>query len=109
MLTPLTYTPTSGAEAAILPCLPDHLRRQVLAEQARLLEMARSIEKASPAEAGQSQVGLGGSRQRGSVGRHCLPPFERENLAIGRLVAKQGRHPVSSCQVAAVVDNSTRE
>jgi hypothetical protein len=47
MLADLTYTPTSEAEAAILPCLPDHLRRQVLAEQARLLEMARSIEKAS--------------------------------------------------------------
>ena len=44
MLADLTYTPTSGAEAVILPCLPDHLRRQVLAEQARLLEMARSIE-----------------------------------------------------------------
>ena len=55
MLTHLTYTPTSEAEAAILPCLPDHLRRQVLAEQARLLEMARSIEKVSAAEAGQSQ------------------------------------------------------
>ena len=44
MLTHLTYTPTSEAEAAILPCLPDHLRRQVLAQQARLLEMARSVE-----------------------------------------------------------------
>ena len=30
--------------ATILPCLPEHLRRQLLAEQARLLEMARSIE-----------------------------------------------------------------
>jgi len=56
MLTHLTYTPTSEAEAAILPCLPDHLRRQVLAEQARLLEMARSIEKVSAGEAGRSQV-----------------------------------------------------
>ena len=28
----------------ILPCLPDHLRRQLLAEQARLLELARSTE-----------------------------------------------------------------
>lgn len=44
MLTPLTYTPTSESEATILPCLPDHLRRQVLAEQARLLEHGRSIE-----------------------------------------------------------------
>jgi len=48
MLTRKTYTPDPDPEAeattAILPCLPDHLRRQVLAEQARLLEMARSIE-----------------------------------------------------------------
>ena len=54
MLTPLTYTPTSEAEATILPCLPDHLRRQLLAEQARLLEMARSTEKASAGEAGDN-------------------------------------------------------
>lgn len=47
MLADLTYTPPPESEAAILPCLPDHLRRQLLAEQARLLEMARSIEKAS--------------------------------------------------------------
>ena len=54
MLTHLTYTPPPEAEAttAILPLLPDHLRRQVLAEQARLLEMARSIEKVSAGEAG---------------------------------------------------------
>ena len=46
MLTHLTHTPPPEAEAttAILPLLPDHLRRQLLAEQARLLEMARSIE-----------------------------------------------------------------
>ena len=56
MLTPLTYTPTSEAKATILPCLPDHLRRQLLAEQARLSDMARSIEKASRGEAGQSQL-----------------------------------------------------
>ena len=65
MLNRQTYTPPE-AEAAILPCLPDHLRRQLLAEQARLLEMARSIEKASAGEAGQSQVGFEGSRQRAS-------------------------------------------
>ena len=56
MLTHLTYTPTSEAEATILPCLPEHLRRQVLGEQARLSDMARSIEKASAGEAGQSQL-----------------------------------------------------
>ena len=46
MLTYLTYTPDLEAKAttAILPCLPAHLRRQVLAEQARLLETARSVE-----------------------------------------------------------------
>jgi len=49
MLTEKTYTPAIKAEAttAILPLLPDHLRRQVLAERARLLDMARSIGKAS--------------------------------------------------------------
>ena len=48
-----TYTPPEAeATTAILPLLPDHLRRQVLAEQARLLEMARSIEKVSAGEAG---------------------------------------------------------
>jgi hypothetical protein len=35
------------AEAAILPCLPDHLRRQVLVVRARLLEIGGSIEKPS--------------------------------------------------------------
>jgi hypothetical protein len=55
MLNRQTYTPPPEAEAVILPLLPDHLRRQLLAEQARLLEMARSIEKASAGEAGQSQ------------------------------------------------------
>ena len=44
MLNRQTYTPPPEAEAVILPLLPDHLRRQLLAEQARLLEMARSIE-----------------------------------------------------------------
>ena len=37
-------SPPNVSMTTILPCLPDHLRRQVLAEQARLLEMARSIE-----------------------------------------------------------------
>ena len=46
MLIGKAYTPPPQAKAAILPCLPAHLRRQLLAEQARLLEMARSIEKA---------------------------------------------------------------
>ena len=36
--------PPRTAMTTILPCLPDHLRRQLLAEQARLLEMARSVE-----------------------------------------------------------------
>ena len=34
--------PARAAMTTILPCLPDHLRRQLLGEQARLLEMARS-------------------------------------------------------------------
>lgn len=47
MLTGQTYTPPEAkTTTAILPCLPDHLRRQLLVERARLLEMARSIEKA---------------------------------------------------------------
>jgi len=51
MLTRKTYTPALEAEAPpILPCLPDHLRRQLLAEQARLLEMARSIETAKASD-----------------------------------------------------------
>jgi hypothetical protein len=52
MLNGQTYTPNPEAEAttAILPLLPAHLRRQVLAEQARLLEMARSIEKAKASD-----------------------------------------------------------
>jgi hypothetical protein len=46
MLNGQTNAPNPEAEAttAILPLLPAHLRRQVLAEQARLLEMARSVE-----------------------------------------------------------------
>jgi hypothetical protein len=60
MLADLTYTPNPEAEAttAILPCLPDHLRRQLLAEQARLLEMARSVENSQgerPREVSLSQ------------------------------------------------------
>jgi len=52
MLTEKTNTPDLEAEAttAILPLLPDHLRRQLLAEQARLLEMARSIETAKASD-----------------------------------------------------------
>ena len=34
--------PPRAAMTTILPCLPDHLRRHLLGEQARLLEMARS-------------------------------------------------------------------
>ena len=56
MLNRQTYTQPEGeASTAILPLLPDHLRRQVLAEQARLLEMARSIETTRADAAGQSQ------------------------------------------------------
>jgi len=76
MLTHLTYTPTSEAEAAILPCLPDHLRRQVLAEQARLLEMARSIEKASAGEAGPGEAG-------GAKVRILFAKPEREEATTG--------------------------
>ena len=55
MLNCQTYTPPEGeASTAILPLLPDHLRRQLLAELARLLEMARSIGKSSAGEAGDN-------------------------------------------------------
>ncbi len=49
MLTGKTYTPDLEAEAAILPGVPPHLRAQLAREQARLLEMARSVEKAEAA------------------------------------------------------------
>jgi len=38
------HPPRASMTTTILPLLPDHLRRQLLAEQARLLEMARSVE-----------------------------------------------------------------
>ena len=62
--------PPRGAMTTILPLLPAHLRRQVLAEQARLLEIARYTGKATAAEAGQSQVVFEGSRQRASRDGH---------------------------------------
>ena len=58
MLNRQTYTQPEGeASTAILPLLPDHLRRQVLAEQARLLEMARSIENNQGRRGGSVSTG----------------------------------------------------
>jgi hypothetical protein len=68
MLARKTYTPDLNAEAAILPLLPDHLRAQALRLLAQLLENGCYTEKASAGEAGQSQVGLGGSRPWASQG-----------------------------------------
>ena len=65
-----TYTPPPEAEAAILPLLPPALRAQALRLLAQLLEHGCYTEKASPAEAGQSQVGFEGSRQRASRDGH---------------------------------------
>lgn len=64
MLADLTYTPDLNAEAttAILPPMPANLRAQALRLLAQLLEHGRYTGKASAGEAGQSQVGLGGSR-----------------------------------------------
>jgi hypothetical protein len=70
MLNEITYTPDLNAEAAILPLLPDHLRAQALRLLAQLSEHGCYTEKASAGEAGQSQVGLGGSRQRASRDGH---------------------------------------
>jgi hypothetical protein len=44
MLNEITYTPDLNAEAAILPLLPAHLRRQVLVERARLLLAIRNVD-----------------------------------------------------------------
>ena len=103
--------PPRGAMTTILPCLPDHLRNQALRLLAQLSEHDRSIEK--PAQTRRVSLNWRGKSkdiylESRSARRPRHPAFKRENLAIGRLVAKQGRHPVSSCQVAAVVDNGTR-
>ena len=66
MLNEITYTPDLNAEAAILPLLPANLRAQALRLLAQLLEHGRYTGKPSAAEAGQSQVGFEGSRQRAS-------------------------------------------
>ena len=65
MLISQTYTPDLNAEAAILPLLPANLRDQALRLLAQLSEHGRYTGKVSAGEAGQSQVGLGGSRPWG--------------------------------------------
>jgi hypothetical protein len=72
MLMGETYTPDLNAEAttAILPLLPAHLRTQALRLLAQLSEHGCYSEKASAGEAGQSQLGFEGSRQRASRDGH---------------------------------------
>jgi hypothetical protein len=72
MRTDLTYTPDPEAEAAILPCLPDHLRAQALRLLAELSEHARSIEK--PAQG--SRVSLNRSR------KHIRVPKSKERVEL---------------------------
>jgi hypothetical protein len=82
MLNSKTYTPDLNAEAAILPLLPDHLRAQALRLLAQLLEHGCYTEKASAGEAGQSQVGLGGSRPWASQGDFDVRPLSVKNLRM---------------------------
>ena len=67
MLISKTYTPPEAeATTAILPLLPANLRAQALRLLAQLSEHGRYTGKPSAGEAGQSQVGFEGSRQRAS-------------------------------------------
>ncbi len=95
MLTRKTYTPALEAEAApILPGLAPHLRAQVLREQARLSEMARSIEKTRPAGLAHSQIEGGQVRnlfESRSARSLRLAGNEREFIAIGRTTLDSAR------------------
>ena len=65
------------SEAAILPGVADHLRAQVAREQARLLKMARSIEKASGTAVASVSISVGNRAENWQSSKESLSQFER--------------------------------
>lgn len=77
MLTRKTYTNTAPAEAAILPGVADHLRRQVLVELVRLSGMLCSMQKASGTAGASVSKGVSNRADNWVLSKESLCQFER--------------------------------
>jgi hypothetical protein len=85
MLTRKTYTPDIEGEAvAILPGCAGHIRRQVAREQARLLEMPRSIGNPKPAGPVKSHYHVADFWTYGARGSLRLRRLSEKNLRFAR-------------------------